>query len=521
MRKVLIGLGLCTLLWAYPTVGRGQAIPPPEPTVVGAADPIERPTTQTLSLQQCIEMALENNRRLRVSQFSIQIAEAQHKQALSGYWPQVSVRAAYSELDEDPNFIFPASSFNIPPMTIPTLPGMPPIRVPAQTFNVPAQDVKVMDKRNLLGSVNVMYPIYTGGKVSALVKQTRYGLEAARQEARRTDLEVIYDVKRMYHGAVLAGQLTRLGKDTLERMEATLNLTESVYKRGSEKVKKTDYLQNKVFVDGLRAAVASLEANQKLAKAALRNTMGMTWDAPFALAADEIPYTPYNADLRKLISGAYQFNPDWAMLEAGLGAAEAKIKEARSGYLPKIAFTGSLNHIENSYEAGFVTPDNRDNWAVGLVMSLDLFNGFRTRNEMREARARLGKMKEQKVLLREGIALQIQQILFNMIAAQDRRKFGLAALTSARENRDLNERAYSAELVETKDVIQSQLIESLMDAQHQKALYDHIEAQARLEIVVGTEIQKVIGGAFETTADGPGGEAKSPAKASWVSFWRK
>jgi hypothetical protein len=47
-------------------------------------------------------------------------------------------------------------------------------------------------------------------------------------------------------------------------------------------------------------------------------------------------------------------------------------------------------------------------------------------------------------------------------------------------------------LVETKDVIEAQLVESIMKATYQKALFDHIEGQAHLDFVVGQEVMKLI-----------------------------
>ena len=43
-------------------------------------------------------------------------------------------------------------------------------------------------------------------------------------------------------------------------------------------------------------------------------------------------------------------------------------------------------------------------------------------------------------------------------------------------------------MVEAKDFIESQIIESFMNAQYQKALYDHIEAQAYLNFIVGKKL---------------------------------
>jgi outer membrane protein TolC len=47
-----------------------------------------------LNLDQCLQMAMEKNRRRPRSRFEVAMAEAQHKQALAGYWPQVSLTFA-------------------------------------------------------------------------------------------------------------------------------------------------------------------------------------------------------------------------------------------------------------------------------------------------------------------------------------------------------------------------------------------------------------------------------------------
>ncbi|RQW87386.1 MAG: TolC family protein [Geobacter sp.] len=450
------------------------------------------PQFTKLTLKDCIDLALRNNHAQAASRYSIEIAAAQHRQALSAYWPQVGIKATYSILDEDPNFIFPGRDISLPPgMSIPvTIPGG--ITIPLTSLPVPEQNVKLMDRQNFVASLNATLPLYTGGKISSIVRQADQGLRAAKEESRRTDLQVTYDTTRYYYGAVLGKELLTIGRDTLARMEVTLELTENLYTKGSGRVKKTDYLRNKTMVEWLRSAVSSLEANEKLAKAALTNSMAIPWDTPIEVAAENLPFTPVRRDLHDLVSESYRFNPDWARMEAGLTAAEAKICEARSGHLPKVGLFGNLNRIENSYDKGIVTPENRNSWSIGIGLEIPLFDGLRTTNEVREAKARLAKLKEQQLLLREGLALQVKHLFIQLMKAQDQQTSTESAAISAEENRSLNERAYQEELVETKDVIEAQLMESLMKAQHLKTLYDHLEAQANLDFVVGNEVAALI-----------------------------
>jgi outer membrane protein TolC len=93
-------------------------------------------------------------------------------------------------------------------------------------------------------------------------------------------------------------------------MEETLNLTEAMYKEGAGRVNKTDYLDNRVMVETLRAAVALLEKNEEMAKAALVNTMGHSWIDVVAPSDSEVPFTPSPAILEDLVSTAYRFSPD-------------------------------------------------------------------------------------------------------------------------------------------------------------------------------------------------------------------
>ncbi len=448
-----------------------------------------------LTLQQCIDRALEKNYFRMASRYSIEIAEAQHRQALSAYWPQIGAKATYTIMDEDPNFIFPSQNISMPTGTALVMqvatPGGP-IQLPLTQLPVPEQNIKLMDRHNFVASLNATLPIYTGGQVSAIVRQSEQGMKAAREEARRTDLQVVYDTTRYYYGAVLARELVQIGKDALSRMEVTLELTENLYTKGSGKVKKTDYLRNKTVVEWLRTAVTALGANEQLARAALTNSMGMNWENPVEPAPQELPFIPTKVELKDLVSGAYNFNPDWARLEAGLEASSAKIDEAKSGHLPKIGLFGNLTRIENSYDKGVVTPDNKTSWTIGVGLELPLFNGFRTTNEVREARARLEKLKQQQFLLKEGIALQVKHIFIQMMSSQQQKASSEAAAISSEENRSLNERAYQEELVETKDVIEAQLIESLMKAQYRKSLYDNLEARANMDFVVGKNILDII-----------------------------
>src|SRR5271166_6212739 len=79
-------------------------------------------------------MAMDNNRRRPASRFALAMAEAQHRQALAGYWPQVTAKAGWFSLNQAPNFVFPASTMYIPAQTVSVPASTALVTVPANAF---------------------------------------------------------------------------------------------------------------------------------------------------------------------------------------------------------------------------------------------------------------------------------------------------------------------------------------------------------------------------------------------------
>ena len=500
---------IASLALAGAAAAQGTSGPIASAAAQAAAQPrLETTAAQPLDLDACLALAMKRSTRRKVAASSTEVALARQGQAQSSRYPEVSANLTATRFDEDPNFIFPSSTIavpattmQIPPMvmTLPANafgPGTPPVNVqlpipssnisvPAQVMQIPAQDVRLMDRSLFAGGLDAFYPLYTGGLAGARIAQARAGVTAARHEQRRTDLEIAYDVKRAYYGLVLTRQIVALARDTFARMEATLQLTESLYKTGSGRVKKTDYLRNKSMVETIRSMVAASEGQERIARAGLETAV--EWEGPgeIEVADREITYVVADTSLAAVLSRAEASNPDLARLTAGVAAARAGVDAAISGRLPKVGLFATAKVFGNSYEAGIMTPENKTTVAVGLGAQIPIFQGFRVGHQIGEARAELRVREQQLSLLRDSVALEIRRVCYHLEQARLQQRASLDALQAASENRDLNERAYREELVETKDVIEAQLMEAVLAAQHYKVVYDYVEATARLEFVAG------------------------------------
>jgi len=481
---------------------------------VGAA---ELPST-SFTLAECIDQALKANRTQAVSRASQKVAEAQYQQALSARWPEASLDLTGMRRDQDPNFIFPSNSFSLGTMAAPIAEavaatqlakaGVTPGSVGLATYNAqlaaatqstlsqfpgittPSQDVKLFDRDTLTSSFNVHIPLYTGGKISALIQQGKAGVDAAREEVHRTDLQIIQETRNYYFGAVLAGQLRTLGEESLERLQLMLDLTARLYQNGSGKVKKTDYLRSQVVVASLKSLVALLRSNEELARAALANVMGLPWRTSVTPADLEIPTLDYGGALEDWVAKAQSLNPQALQVGYGLSAAEAGVDKAKAGHLPVVVLFGSVDRLDNSYHQGLITDQNRNSWTLGLRVQVPIFNGFRVQNEIREAQARKEKLGLERQILLEGLGLQVKNAFLEIARAIQQTKATSESLAVARENRELHERAFQEELVETKDVIEAQLTELFIRSQHQKARYDAQIYQSQLDNLIGQTLSE-------------------------------
>ena len=283
---------------------------------------------QNLSLSNAIEIALKNNLEKQISYQSALIAESQYQQALSARWPTLTLQAGFQRRDKEPLFNVPATS-----ITVSALGGA---QVP-----VPEQKIKLMDQNVSSATLQFMYPLYTGGKITSMINQAGIGKEIAQEEIRRTSLQVVRDVKRCYYAAQLTRELDSTAKEIVGSLSSTRDFTKVLYEGGSESVNKLDFIKTELAVSYAKSAEVDFASKHKAALAALANTMGISWDSQINISSPLSSKINASPELEKLIQHASQFNPQINILKLAVRASNEKIDEARSAYFPQVAFTVS------------------------------------------------------------------------------------------------------------------------------------------------------------------------------------
>ena len=331
------------------------------------------------------------------------------------------------------------------------------------------------------------YPLFTGGKRSSLVEQARIGVDIAAQEVRKTDLQVVQDVKRYYYAALYTQQLRDLADEITISFEVLRDITQAFYDGGSNSVNKLDLLQSKLAYSLAASTLAELTSKNESALAALSFAMGLDWRDKIELASHDYPAEIDNRSLDVLIEQALNFNPQIEQLSLAVDVQSAKIEEAQSGYYPSLGLIASYDGFHNDIEGGLNNEANQRSWKLGIGMKMNLFEGGRTRAKVSAAKVGHAQMNEQRLLVSDGIATQVKNLFLQIQSAKHQLEITEQAVDTSKENRDLNNRAYQTGAVKTEKVIEANLLDALVRAGHYRAQHDQALHLAEIAYLLGKE----------------------------------
>ncbi|KAB7891852.1 hypothetical protein GBG18_05295 [Poseidonibacter ostreae] len=444
--------------------------------------------TKEFTLKEAINIALQNNHQSKISKVALEIANAQYNQALSANYPAINAMVVGQRLKEDVVFQ-QRGEFALSPEMVGLFSQLSGGAVSITT--TPANiDTTALGRDTVKGSLNLLYPLFTGGKISSVIEQAKLNKLLAMNTIKRNDLTVVYDIKKYFYGYVLTNELYEIAKSTLDRMNYVSDLTKQFYESGSSlNVKKTDYLSIQVTVALIESIVAKIEANRFMVKSALANAMGLAWDSEINPKYTNNELLPPEYSLSKLVQDAYKTNSDIRKMDIALKISKEQIKEQKAGHYPSVALMGELSHTYNSYEFGYLSDDKENSWNVGFAAEIPLFDGFKTTNMVNEKKLEKKKLYLLQDMLKEGVALQIKNELNNALLGFKQIQTLKKAKKLARDSRELNIRGYQIDAITPQKVIESQYIESYVKADYLKYVHDYLLSLAKIDNLIGKEVK--------------------------------
>jgi len=244
-------------------------------------------------------------------------------------------------------------------------------------------------------------PLYQGGRVKALKKQSKAEIEAARQTLRSVQQKVFLEATTAYIDAVFDDEVLRLQhqhKAILDEMQNLVTTREEIGV-GTE----TDIWRIKSRASAIEGDITRAETNLNVSETVFRQVTGraaedMNWSQSLSV--------PQSLDSAMIM--ARNNNPQLFEALSREESAAAAIDVAKSAYKPTVALVGSsfitddrIEDLDNDFDVDGVT--------VGLNLRMPILNGGATKSRVKTARHELASRQFETALVERTIKSAVEQ----------------------------------------------------------------------------------------------------------------
>lgn len=343
LTALCLALGACSLAPAY----HRPAAPVPDqfPLTADAAGPAALPAWRDVfrdpRLQALIELALHNNRDLRIAVERVEEARAQFGIAQSDRLPTIGLQGTEQASHQPENMRNGGA-------------------------NTPA-----VNRSFVAGVGMTAFELDFFGRVRNL-SEAAYQQFLSTEQARRTvQLGLIAQTAEAYFNLRTAQALHELMEKTLQARQGSLDLVQVRFDVGV--ASDLDLAQAQSQLDAVRADLVASERAMAQATNALQLILGAPvpadLPAPLPFGRDQL----LQAIPAGLPSQLLERRPDVIGAEHGLKAANAQIGAARAAFFPRITLTGLLGFA--SPELGALFSGSQRYWQFSPQIQMPLFSG--------------------------------------------------------------------------------------------------------------------------------------------------
>ena len=414
--------------------------------------------TVDLNLPKTVQMALDYNRDIKNSQYALKKAEYAINQAQAGKKPTV-----------DYNFGAQRSR-----------------ATDAATYSRAAS---LMGGANSVSNafsngISVNIPLYTGGLVEGKIDVAKLGKTNAQEEILRVEQATKYSAIEGYYGLLAYQELQGVYHEAVDNLQGHLDNVQAQYNVGTKA--KVDVLSSDVSLANAKTTAITADNNVAVAESNLNNILGLPLETKLNLADHQLPFDTYNISLQEATDYAMKYRPEVLQAAIAVQEAERNIDIADAGNKPTVAITGGNDWADNTFPG---IDASKRSWKVAAGVTYNFYDGGATKAKVNQAKQDLLVARETEQKTREAVQLEVKQAYLNIRSAAQKVEETQTVVDQARENYRIQNIRYQAGVGINLDVLDAQL--SLNEAQvnHIQALYDYNVGIAKLEQVMGVDVE--------------------------------
>ena len=381
-----------------------------------------------LTLEECRNLAIQNNKELQISGEKIKMADNEKKAAFTKYFPQLSANGAYMWNQKDINLLDMGALSSSLSSSLGGLAQLPMIQ-----HLMRVNDMQHLDVQNIwVGNVSLVQPVFMGGKIVNYNQITKFAKQLAESMNNLQLQDLIYKTDETYWQVISLVNKKKLADayvDLLRKMDS--DVIAMIYEGVAT---EADGLSVKVKLNEAEMAQTKVENGLALTRMLLAQICGLSLEEDLSLADEKLDNFPVettqaSADLNE----AFMNRNELRSLDLTTKIYKRKERIALAEMLPNVALAANYFVTNPNVFNGFKN-DFAGMFNVGVMVKVPLsgwWEGTYRRNSAK-AETRIKTLEWQDA--REKIELQVNQSVYKVNEAGKKLIASSRNMENAEEN---------------------------------------------------------------------------------------
>ena len=384
---------------------------------------------RVLSLSECRDLAVRNNKELSISKEKINLASQEKKAAFTKYFPQVSANGAYMWNQKDLNLLDMGALSSSLSSSLGGLAQLPALQNAFATIN----DIQHLDIQNVwIGNVSLVQPVFMGGKIVNYNQIASYAKELAESMNDLQLQELIYKTDETYWQVISLVNKKKLADSYVSLLS---KMNEDISAMIAEGIAtEADGLSVKVKLNEAEMVQTKVNNGLALTRMLLAQICGLPLEEEIRLADENLNDFPVSdqtvaADLNE----AFMNRGELRSLDLAKKIYSRKERIVLSDMLPNVAFAANYFVTNPNVFNGFKN-DFAGMFNIGVIVKVPIsawWEGSYKRNAAR-AETRIKALEWEDA--REKIELQVNQSVYKVNEARKKLESTYRNMDSAEEN---------------------------------------------------------------------------------------
>ncbi|MFT5780468.1 MAG: outer membrane protein TolC [Crocinitomicaceae bacterium] len=414
---------------------------------------------QVWDLQQCIDTALVNNKKLKIGKNDILIGEQKNREARANLIPKVIVSAEYKYYTDLPYQLMPLSVF-----------GGPEGQFKEAQFGVP---------HNINANIQLSVPLYNPQAYGA-IKATQVAMDIKEIQYQKTEETIYLEVSSLYYNAQILNNQFNFIDSNITANRSLLKNIELLHQQLL--VQHTDVDRVALQLEKLKSQSEIIKNKYEQVLNGLKFLMGISIQRQIDVDSN-IEYESSNT--YATVSGL-----DFLMAKSHSILLKSELTTLKRTRLPSVSLFGSYGTMGYGYDT---KPDEFLNFypvgLAGLQIKYPLFNGTVTQRKIDQKELEIMNSELQLALIDDQSEMLIENAQMNKKAMQLTVETNLLQIDLANSiynNTELQRRNGTSSL---SDVLMADL--ALREAQQNylAAIVDYLKADLELKNVTGNTLK--------------------------------